>query len=151
VLNQPHNYPRLVHLPHIDTESKEGKYNGYVRPIVNELIPGTQPIVMAYLTYCAPGSIKGPHMHYAPKEDRFVCVEGECVVVCRSERGGDEMYEFILDADDQMVIIPPDTSHAIVSKDGALVLSLPNEGYYPGHYNQIESQYHNYDWSKWLK
>jgi len=132
----------------VHTYDKEKRRNGSLVPLVNTLIPGTKPVELVYLTYCDAGSVKGPHMHLPPKYDRFICIKGECGVVIRNEQTK-KIEEWRMRKDD-MLLIPPYNSHAIVSKEGCCVLSICNEGYYPGHYNQIETEYKGYDWNQWL-
>lgn len=131
--------------------SSTGLQNGYLLTIANEYTEDL-PIEQVYITVCEGRDIKGPHMHHAPKTDRFYCIKGTCAVVCRDESTG-EYQEFVLsEFDNQVLIIPPNNSHAIVNllDQPALVLSMPSEGYQPGlPYNQIETKYDDYDWSKW--
>ena len=152
----PKNYEveqcRLIQNYKIPTYDKSKNNNGCVLPLVNTLIPETKNIKLVYLTYCNPGLVKGPHMHTPPKYDRFVSVNGKCVVITRNEQTK-ELSEFILGEEGgyiDLLLIPPYNSHAIVSKEGCCVLSICNEGYYPGHYNQIETEYEGYNWNKWL-
>lgn len=138
----------------IPTKDKEGEENGCVYPLVNVLMPGTLPIQLVYITYCNPGKVKGPHMHTLPKYDRFICIDGRCVIVVRNEQTG-KTKEFFLgngySATEDLLTIPPFNSHAIVSKEGCSILSICNEGYYPGHYNQIEVEFKGYNWNQWLQ
>lgn len=127
--------------------------NGCVLPVVNIHEENTPPIEQVYITRCDTHEKKGPHMHTGEKEDRFYCIQGHVVVVCRNEET-QEITEYVLDAlDDQLLIIPPYNSHALVAlyANPASVLSMPNEGYKEDEeYNQIETQYEGYDWTKWL-
>ncbi len=138
----------------IPTKDKNNKDNGCIYPIVNTLVPGTLPINLVYFTYCKPGMVKGPHMHLPPKYDRFICTDGGCVIIVRNEQTG-KISKFhlgnVYSSTEDMLTIPPYNSHAIVSREGCYVLSICNEGYYPGHYNQIETEYEGYDWKQWLK
>jgi len=154
----PKNYevenPFCTTLEKIPTKDKKGNENGNVIPIVNTLIPETLPIKLVYFTQCKAGCIKGPHMHTPPKWDRFICVQGGCIVVTKNEQTG-KISEFMIGEwfanENTMITIPPFNSHAIVSKMGCVVLSICNEGFYPGHYNQIETEYEGYDWSGWIQ
>jgi dTDP-4-dehydrorhamnose 3,5-epimerase-like enzyme len=136
----------------INTKDKAGQYNGYLLTLVNQYEPGTVPIEQVYITVCEPGDVKGPHMHYPPKYDRFYCIEGSAAIVCRSEHTG-KISEFVLVAfDKQLLLIPPLNSHSIVALNNqrASILSIPSEGFNPSEpYNQIETKYDGYDWTKW--
>lgn len=144
-------YIKRVNL--IDTYNQQGQQNGYLLTLVNLFDPPDEaPIEQVYITCCAPKDIKGPHLHRPPKTDRFYCIEGRCVVVCRDE--ATQVYqEFVLSAfDEQLLIIPPNNSHAFVALGytPAMILSIPTEGYHPGKpYNQLETEYQDYDWTKW--
>ncbi len=136
----------------IFTKNKAGEQNGYLLTLANEHTEDL-PIEQVYITVCAPRDIKGPHMHEPPKTDRFYCIQGKCAIVCRNE-DTKEYQEFILsEFDNQVLVIPPRNSHAIVSVDGYVkVLSMPSEGYIPGQpYNQTETTYDGYDWDKWQR
>lgn len=137
----------------IPTRDANKKENGCLLTLVNIHDPGTLPIEQVYITICEAGDVKGPHMHAPPKHDRFYCIEGKAALVCRDESTG-VIQEFTLQAfDRQVLLIPPLHSHAIVALEGrrAVVLSMPNEGYNPHEpYNQTETCYDEYDWSKWL-
>jgi dTDP-4-dehydrorhamnose 3,5-epimerase-like enzyme len=140
----------MTFLDRIDTSDKDGKPNGSVYPMVNTLIPEQLGVELVYSTTCLPGSVKGPHVHFPPKHDRFVCVEGSCVVVTRNEQTL-QISEWILGKRMQSILlIPPYNSHAIVSSEGCTVLSICNQGFYPGHYNQMDTEYEGYDWDQWL-
>jgi dTDP-4-dehydrorhamnose 3,5-epimerase-like enzyme len=112
--------------------------------IVNPNLGEEFDIGQVYITYCVTGTIKGPHMHWGNKIDRFYCIGGRVDVICRNEQT-QEMKEFSLEAfDNQLLVIPAYNSHALVALDSlpAAVLSIPTEGYKPGEvYNQIETQY----------
>ena len=136
----------LVQLEKIETKDCNGHSNGWVRPIQNALIPGIEPIMMVYMTHCEPGAIKGPHVHFRDKLDRFVLLEGSCIVATRNEQTlQHRVYVFKHPVVD-LLMIPSYNSHIVYSKDGATLLSLPNEGYYPGHYNQEDLEWEGYDW-----
>jgi len=142
----------LKNIRTIDTYNKNKEWNGCLLTLVNMNEPGTAKIDQVYITMCKANDIKGPHMHRGIKMDRFYCIEGKVAVVCRNEETK-EMSEYVLEAfDDQLLIIPPWNSHALVALDGqkAAVLSIPTEGYNPNFpYNQTETEYKDYNWEKW--
>ena len=137
---------------YITTFDKQKKENGWLHLLVNEHDENELPIEQVYLTSCAPGDIKGPHMHGGTKCDRFYCVQGSAVLVCQ-DNDTKQIYEFYMDAFDMKVIhVPAYTSHGIVSKNGAILLSVTTEGYRSDkEHNQTETVYENYDWQQWLK
>ena len=136
----------------IRTFDKDKQPNGYLDLLVNEHDEDEEPIEQAYLTTCYAGEIKGPHMHKGTKCDRFYCVRGSCVLVCRDE-DTKKIYEFKMRAyDTNIVYVPPFTSHGIVSKYDATLLSLTTSGFKKDQpYNQVETIYEGYDWDQWLK
>jgi dTDP-4-dehydrorhamnose 3,5-epimerase-like enzyme len=149
-----HNVPDAYIQPLwiIDTKDPTSReHNGYLRNIVNPNLGEEFQIGQVYATYCLPSKVKGPHVHWGQKTDRFYCIGGRACVVCRNEQT-QEYSEFFLESyDEQLLIIPPYNSHAIVALDAiaAVVLSIPTEGYKPGEtYNQIETEYSGYDWSR---
>lgn len=147
--------PKLIRLTGniiYTTNHESGTTNGFVMPVVNEHEAGTEPIEQVYITAASPGARKGPHLHTGRKQDRFLCLQGECVIVCRNEQTY-EYFEFKLEGiDDNLVVIPPYVSHAILplGRNLVYVLSMPSEGFVKGQpYNQEETVYTDYDWSKW--
>ena len=145
---------KLIKLKKVYTKDKQNNHNGVVIPILNQHEEGTLPIEQVYLTTCLPEMVKGPHVHSGNKHDRFYCVKGMVVVVCRNEET-QRITEFILDShiSNQYLLIPPNNSHALLnlsSTELAVVLSMPNEGYEEDKpYNQTETEYEGYDWEKW--
>jgi len=121
---------------------------GNIVNLYNTLIEGSC-IEQVYLFECYKNIIKGPHYHNEPKTDRFVCISGRVLVVCRSEE--DQEYKtFELCADEkQVLIVPPLNSHAIMGlEDLSVVISLPSEGYDPNKsYNQINTSFEDFDWT----
>lgn len=136
-----------VFVERIQTKDPKGLENGAVFPLVNIAIPETIPVELIYLTTCEPGAIKGPHVHAPPKTDRFVCVSGSCLIVCRNEETGDFTLWNVDEFNPCLIVIPPGNSHGIVcGEEGATVLSICNERYYPGHYNQEEVEWDEDQW-----
>lgn len=138
--------PYLVPCKKIQTFDKDKNSNGALWQLANletstHCPSVTLPIELVYLTYCNPDSFKGPHVHSAPKWDRFCCVEGDCIVFARQEETK-KYYYFPLSSDNPSVLyIPPGVSHGIYSIDGSVVLSICNERFVQGHYNQEEVEY----------
>lgn len=143
--------PFIKSAGYIETKNKAHSPNGWLHLLVNEHDFGELPIEQVYLTSCSPGEVKGPHMHGGSKCDRFYCVSGSATLVCRDESTG-ELYEFCMkEFDRQVVHVPANTSHGIVSKDGAVLVSMTTEGFRKDKaYNQIETIYEGYDWQQWL-
>ena len=143
----------ILSVGHIATHDKDKRPNGYLLTLAN-IHEGALPIEQVYITVCDPGDVKGPHMHEGDKHDRFYCIEGRAVVVCRNEETG-QIDEFLLEAlSNNYLLIPPYNSHAVVALDGkrAVVLSMPSEAYSPGKpYNQTETSYDSFDWVQCLK
>jgi len=136
---------------YVTTYNKDKGSNGWLHLLVNEHNEEELPIEQVYLTYCSPGEVKGPHVHRGKKCDRFYCIQGSAVLVCRDEET-QQIYEFHMEACDGFVIyIPADVSHGIVSKDGATLVSMPTEGFRKDkEYNQEETTYEGYNWNRWL-
>jgi len=137
----------------VDTKNPQTlEHNGFLMNIVNPNLG--EEIGQVYLTYCGANAIKGPHMHWGQKTDRFYCIGGRMAVICRNEQT-QELKEFnLLAFDEQLLIIPSYNSHALIALDKhpAAVLSIPTEGYKPNEvYNQIETKYDGYDWERWSK
>lgn len=122
---------------------------GWVMNLVNTN-EGIGKIEQVYLAHGKEGHVKGPHLHYPPKTDRFHIVSGKAVIVCRNERTK-EILEFEMTSEDkEVLVIPPYISHAIVCLTDCTVLSMPSQGYKSGtHYNQVETDYEGYDWKVW--
>lgn len=143
----------LVDVNLINTTDKNNIYNGDVITIVNEHETNTPPIEQVYLTTCLPKMVKGPHVHSGDKYDRFYCIEGEVVAICRNEET-QEISEFVLKQfAGQYLLIPPNNSHALLNTQDtiAIVLSMPSEGYRTDKpYNQRETDYEGYNWNKLL-
>lgn len=58
--------PKIWKNRKIQTNNKDGKANGFLVPIFNihdGNIDSAQSLQQVYLTICAPGEIKGPHLH----------------------------------------------------------------------------------------
>lgn len=128
----------------IETRDQDGTLNGSLFNIVNPNLLDVLPIGQVYMTICEPSKIKGPHMHFAPKTDRFFCVRGVVEIICRNEQTM-KMFHFYLNMFDNLLLtIPPFNSHAIrnLSNSDSMVLSIPTEGYDPNKpYNQIETSF----------
>lgn len=130
----------------IPTKDHHNRRNGSLFPLVNTADPDSLPIELVYLTVCYPRSVKGPHVHFPPKTDRFVCVEGSCTVYCRNEQTK-VISHFKLDHKRRkLLVIPSYNSHAILSLEGCTVLSICTEKYIAGHYNQEDITWEGFDW-----
>lgn len=143
--------PFITNSSIIGTFDKNKMINGYVETLVNEHEEGTLPIEQVYITSCNPGTVKGPHVHSGKKWDRFICITGSGVIVCKNHET-EEIFEFEVEENDgQIIHCPPGISHALVSKEGIRLISITTEGFDKGKsYNQKETEYDGYNWSKWL-
>jgi len=146
----------LVYPDRIDTQHPDGYKNGWVKSIVNTN-PDQDgigyPIGQVYITACYENSVKGPHVHDGNKTDKFFCIEGKCVIVCKDTDGN--IQEFVLEGrtlEGPVLVIPPGVAHAIKSLNiGCVVLSVTSEGYNKNEpYNQREVTYEGYDWEQWF-
>jgi hypothetical protein len=157
-LNIPISFPvkpaYLEELPSITTKDYLGITNGYLRNLLNINDGITSLIEQVYITSCAPGQRKGPHVHLPPKTDRFYCIGGKGVILCRNEQTGDYKEFYTYGLDNILITIPPYNSHCLIAsgKESFVVLSMPTEGYNPGkEYNQLETNYENFDWDTLLR
>ncbi len=108
------------------TKDSDGRYNGYLVPIWNELeSPALRPS-QVYLTAVAPHSRKGPHLHKI-RRGLFCCVKGNVLILARDDRGF--RLPFITGEDHgfRLVEIPPGIAAAIYNygDEEALVLNMP--------------------------
>ncbi len=88
-------------------------------------------------------------MHWAPKEDRFVCVRGEGTLLTRNEQTGN-VRAFLLAEFETLIIIPPYNSHMIMSRLGCTILNICSEPYDDSKpYNQLETSFDDLELSQW--
>jgi dTDP-4-dehydrorhamnose 3,5-epimerase-like enzyme len=76
---------RTIPHPRISTKDSAGQVNGFLIPVYNVhegfLQDGREP-KQVYLTVCAPGTQKGPHLHLK-RWGYFTCIRGNARVVAR--------------------------------------------------------------------
>ena len=120
----------LYNLEIISTKGQNNLVNGDIASMINIAIPGTLPVELVYIIRCTPGSIKGPHVHLPPKWDRFSCVKGTAIIVCRNEQTGIIKEYRLYDEKPNLLVIPPYNSHAVCSKHGCTILSICSERYH---------------------
>ncbi len=131
------------------TVDPTGKPNGSIANLVNPNLGEEHKIGQVYITLCEVDCRKGPHMHEGTKEDRFWCVFGRAKIICRNEQTKEVSSYLLESCDNQLLIIPPYNSHAIIALDDlpCIVLSIPTEGYNPVEkYNQVETFYGVEEW-----
>jgi len=78
---------KLRVFPHrrFDTRGADGEANGFLIPVYNhhdQFIPDERAPKQVYLTVCATGARKGPHLHMR-RWGYFTCVRGNVRIVAR--------------------------------------------------------------------
>ena len=80
---------RIVPHPRIATKDESGQVNGFLLPVWNvheATLPDHRTPQQLYVTVCAPGARKGPHLHMK-RWGYFTCVKGNVRVVVRTAQG----------------------------------------------------------------
>ncbi len=106
------------------------------------------PLMEVYANHCAPGEIKGPHLHKT-RWDYFTCVRGKIVTVVKD---GDEYVEFISSEDEPLTIeVPANVPSAQINLyDGvSVIVNLCNPAWHPENEDNYNVEFPDYDFSKW--
>lgn len=117
----------------IPTKDSDGKPNGFVIPIYNNLdghVAAAQQPHQVYLTVVAPGTYKGPHLHMK-RWGLFCCIRGKGKVVVRTETG----YEEYLTGEGHQfttIQVPAGTPAALqnVGEEDAYFINMPSPAWH---------------------
>jgi dTDP-4-dehydrorhamnose 3,5-epimerase-like enzyme len=126
---------KLRVFPHnrFNTNGGDGRANGFLIPIYNhhdQFIPAERSPKQVYLTVCAAGTRKGPHLHMK-RWGYFTCIRGNARVVARF---GDE-YTVAYTGEDhgyQTIEVPagvPNCLEAIGDAD-AFIINTPSPAWH---------------------
>jgi oxalate decarboxylase/phosphoglucose isomerase-like protein (cupin superfamily) len=80
---------RVVSHVRITTKDESGAANGFLVPIYNvhdAFPPAEHRPQQVYLTVCAPGAAKGPHLHMK-RWGYFTCIKGNARIVVKTAEG----------------------------------------------------------------
>ena len=108
----------------IETKDTEGRVNGVVFPLWNELTqPGLRP-AQVYATTILPGMRKGPHLHMG-RRGVFYCVQGK-VHVRKFAEG--TYHDRIIEPGDNPVFVGRGCPSAMynVGHQTAIIVNMPN-------------------------
>lgn len=141
----------LRNLEKFSTRNKKTKnINGNLVPIWRNWENCISPPAMIYITTCFPFEIKGVHC-YEKRENNFVCLKGKVVFISK-ENGG--YKEYILSAKIPQMLsfqakIP--ACHINIGSEEAIILNCPSTVWHPDQNEQIETEFNEYNWAKWIK
>lgn len=136
--------------PKIVTKDEKGRPNGYLIPLYNIhddfFAPGHEP-QQVYLTAVAPGTIKGPHLHYI-RTGFFTCVKGNIKVIVKTIEGYQEYFSGE-DYDYQSIEVPTGVPAVIqnMGQEEALVLNMPNPAWTPAMKDEHTADFSDYDFA----
>jgi dTDP-4-dehydrorhamnose 3,5-epimerase-like enzyme len=80
---------RTLSHPRIVTKDEKGSENGFLIPIYNvydNFVDASHHPQQVYLTVCAPGTRKGPHLHLK-RWGYFTCIKGNVRIIARTSDG----------------------------------------------------------------
>ena len=104
---------------------------------------------MIYVSSVNSGEIKGPHIH-KKRDSYFTCIHGKVVFVIKKPNGE---YEEIISSEERpvMVYVPKNcpSAHMNLSSDISRVLTLADVAWKPNDNEMSNTNFENYDWSKW--
>lgn len=111
-------------MPKIQTFDTDGKPNGEVMPLWNELTdPGLRP-AQVYATTILPGTRKGPHLHME-RRGVFFCVSGRVLVrkVCEGR-----VSDKVIEPGGEYMFVPRGCPSALynIGTETAIVINMPN-------------------------
>jgi dTDP-4-dehydrorhamnose 3,5-epimerase-like enzyme len=120
---------RVAVHPRITTKDDRGAPNGFLVPIynVNDAFPEVERRPhQVYLTVCAPGARKGPHLHQK-RWGYFTCIKGNARIVVRTADGYESAWTG--EAHAYATIEVPAGMPAMIENPGAedaYVLNMPS-------------------------
>ena len=131
---------------------KDGHVNGELTVIWRDWdkIIQNEP-KMVYVSTVNPGEIKGPHLH-KNRTTYFYCVSGDIVIVLEDNEG--IIHEIASDSKTPILIsVPNNLSAAIINPTNNIskVLVLADVSWKPNDNEMENTNFKNYDWSKWKK
>jgi dTDP-4-dehydrorhamnose 3,5-epimerase len=106
---------------------------------------------MVYVNSVNPGEIKGPHLH-KNRTTYFYCVSGEIVIII--EDNEKQIHEIATNFNNPVLIIVPNgISAAIVNPTNNIskVLVLADLAWRPNDNEMENTNFKDYDWTKWKK
>ena len=106
---------------------------------------------MVYVNTVNPKEIKGPHLH-KNRTTYFYCVSGEIVIVIEDNEG--IIHEISSNANLPILIsVPNKLSAAIINPTNNIskVLVLADVAWKPNDNEMENTNFKDYDWSKWEK
>lgn len=111
----------------IPTKDGDGKPNGWLLPIWNELEPFGWYPSQVYLTVVKSGTKKGPHLH-KKREGRFICIRGNVEIRVRDERHDYTNYRSGDATGHSTIIVRPGCAAQLtaIGDEDAYVLNLPS-------------------------
>jgi dTDP-4-dehydrorhamnose 3,5-epimerase-like enzyme len=112
----------------------DGKNNGFLIPIFNThegFIPETRQPKQVYLTVCAPGTIKGPHLHMK-RWGYFTCIRGNARIVAKV---GPDQYDVAYTGKDhgyQTIEVPAGISNMLeaLGDEDAYIINTPSPAWH---------------------
>ena len=124
---------RVVPHPRIATRNQAGQPNGFLLPVWNvheTTLPDDRTPQQLYVTVCAPGARKGPHLHLK-RWGYFTCVKGNVRVVVRTPAG----YEIAFSGEEHAfaTIEVPAGCPALIENPGtidAYVINTPSPAWH---------------------
>jgi mannose-6-phosphate isomerase-like protein (cupin superfamily) len=125
---------RVVKHPRIQTLGPDGRPNGSLIPVWNvheKLLPEDRAPEQVYLTICAPGARKGPHLHLK-RWGYFTCIKGDVRIVVRLPQGYEVAWSG--ESHDYATIEVPAGAPALIENLGptdAYVLNTPAPAWRP--------------------
>jgi len=127
--------PKLRVFPHkrFETKGSDGQANGFLVPIFNVhdgWIPAERQPQQVYLTVCAPGTRKGPHLHMK-RWGHFTCIRGNARVVAKL--GDEYVIEYIGEAHQyQTVEVPAGVPNMLenVGDVDAYIINTPSPAWH---------------------
>ena len=130
--------------PKIVTRNADDSSNGFLVPIYNIhdgfLSPGAEP-KRVYLTVCAVGTIKGPHLHIK-RRGLFPCIQGNIRIIVRIDTAYEEYFSGE-DYDFSTIEVPPGMPAALqnISNKPAHILNMPSPAWHSDNQDEHPVEY----------
>lgn len=135
---------------HETKDVNDGHINGTLTVVWRDWDNKINAPKMVYISSVFPGEIKGPHIH-TKRNSYFTCIHGKVVFIIKELDG---TYNEIVSSEEQpiMIYVPKNipSAHVNISDGISRVLTLADVAWKPNDNEMKNTEFANYDWSRWL-
>ncbi len=139
--------PKIWKNRKIQTRNIDGKENGFLVPIFNihdgNINPDQFP-QQVYLTVCAPGESKGPHLHMK-RWGLFTCIKGNGKIVVKTADGYKEFFTGE-DHNYSTIQVPAGNPAVLINigREDAFFLNMPSPAWHIDDQDEHEVSFDDY-------